>query len=387
MKNAPTPDEAAERLRTTALRDFAPPRGWEDRDRELLSYKFSLMPDSAPVPVLMQYALGLIGLKGGGPGEKVAWWVDFTYKGIDCELAHQKFGVRLYLHADLSEDEAEALHLEIVKKLAAAVRVAESVLTSSAPEILNAGYATVVNQHRRLRHAYNYFRERALNPTHIDDKKESWESGSGTAWTFTSGRNVMNMHAFHDLVAAMTAYLSALEHDLVLALTFCDFDPASDALTDVIGSRWGEKWARIVRRDDTEAARLRERLTNAIERWRNPYSHGGFEKGHAATIYLHTPGIGALPIGLTSIRNSPLFSFVPATETDIEGVFALFDEIDAWFAAAVPYAMQWIESGLDVRFDPQFRAHVGQAATSAESFERLIDGYEHRQSIIDNMDF
>lgn len=50
------------------------------------------MPHEAPAPVLMRYARTLIRLKHGGPGEKVAWWVSFTYKGHDCELAQQKFG-------------------------------------------------------------------------------------------------------------------------------------------------------------------------------------------------------------------------------------------------------------------------------------------------------
>jgi hypothetical protein len=47
---------------------------------------------------------------------------------------------------------------------------------------------------------------------------------------------------------------------------------------------------------DKEAAHYLGRLTAVVERWRNPYSHGGFEKGHGATVYLHAPGVGAVPI-------------------------------------------------------------------------------------------
>ena len=38
----------------------------------------------------------------------------------------------------------------------------------------------------------------------------------------------MELNAFHDLVAAITAYLSLLEHDLVLALAFSGFDPSTE---------------------------------------------------------------------------------------------------------------------------------------------------------------
>jgi hypothetical protein len=44
-----------------------------------------------PVPSLLRYALKLIGLQPRGPGEKVAWCVDFTYqlelRGWTVEIA------------------------------------------------------------------------------------------------------------------------------------------------------------------------------------------------------------------------------------------------------------------------------------------------------------
>jgi hypothetical protein len=56
---------------------------------------------------------------------------------------------------------------------------------------------------------------------------------------FKSGKSRMQMNAFHDMIAAISAYISLLEHDLVLALAFSGFDPAKDDLTSMIGSRWG----------------------------------------------------------------------------------------------------------------------------------------------------
>lgn len=347
----------------------------------------TLLPGEAPIPVLLRHALALIGIPHSGPGEKVAWWVTFTYKGYPCELAHQKFGLRLRVGGDLTEKQASDLLAEMRKKLVSAVKTVEGLLAETASDTLNAGNVMVVNQHRQLRRAYDYFRERAINPDVIEDVMERGTSESGNWSTFLLGKNVMALHAFHDLVAAISAFVSSLEHDLVLALPFLDFDPTTDDLTKIIGDRWGEKWRRVVGHSDPEAVRLRERLADVVERWRNPYSHGGFEKGHGATIYLHTPGLGALPVGLSGVRDSPLFLFHAASETDIEGVFDLFDEIDAYLAKSFPHAMAWIESGLDVRFDAEFMAQVVGCLESVGGVEGLIDAHAYRADMIANMDY
>lgn len=342
--------------------------------------------DEAPVPALLKYTLSLIGLTAHGPGEKVAWWVNFTYKGEWCELAHEKFGVRLYVWTEASEDEARKTQAEVAKKLRSSMRTVETLILTSAPDLLGQGRATVVNQHHSLRRAYEYFRERALNPHVIEDEVTVHENvGSGRGVSFRSGEIQMKMNAFHDLVAAISAYVSLLEHDLVLALAFSDFDPAKDDLTKVIGDRWGEKFQRVLGKEG-DAARLRPRLTDVVERWRNPYSHGGFEKGHGATIYLHTPGVGAVPVGLTGVRKSPLFTLLPASESDIGGVFDLLDEIDRWLECELPDAMQWINSGLAVRFDEDFRQEAA-AAIQAGRFDRFVEMHEYRQDMIDNMDY
>lgn len=338
--------------------------------------------------MLLRHALALIGIPHSGPWEKVAWWVVFRYKGHSCSLAHEKFGLRLRISADLTEEQANAVLRQILKKLISAVRTVEKMLAETASDTLNSGNVTVVNQHLQLRRAYDYFRERATNPDVIEDVNESGESpGGGKWWSHVSGKNVMALNASHDLVAAISAYLSVLEHDFVLALPFLDFDPSSDNLTEIIGDRWGDKWRRVIDGSDQEATRLRERLVEVVERWRNPYSHGGFEKGHGATVYLHTPGLGALPVGMSSIRDSPLFSFHPVSENGIAGVFDLFDDIDAYLVRTLPHAMAWIDSGLNVRFDADFITQVSNGLDTHGDLEKLIDAHAYRQEMIDNMDY
>lgn len=385
----PTSQEAVgQRLAHTCLRDFGQPLPQKDRDFNTPYYQVTLLSQEAPIPVLLRYALSLIGLRHGGPHEKVAWWVSFTYKGYPCHLAHQKFGVRLRISGDLTEERATDLLTEIRKKLLSAVKMVEAMLADNAGATLNAGNVTVVNQHGHLRRAYNYFRERATHPEVVEGVLETGMSQDGGTWSsFVSGKRVMTLNASHDLVAAISAFLSSLEHDLVLTLPFLDYSPATDALTAIIGDRWGGKWRRAVGDSDTEGVRLRARLAEVVERWRNPYWHGGFEKGHGATVYLHTPGLGALPVGLSSIRDSPLFSFHAVSDVDIEAVFLLFDEIDAYLANRFPHATEWIDSGLAVRFDAEFIAEVVGCIESEGDLKKLVDAYEYRQMTIDNMDY
>lgn len=386
----PGETEAAQRLQQTALRDFGVVAA-DDRDDPrwdgIPSHRMSISPEDSPVPPLYKYALNLIGCQAYGPGEKVAWWVNFTYQGERCSLAFQKFGLRLYLRTERPEDEALKTQKQIVKQLRSSMRTVEKVIIDAAPSLLGQGSATVLNQHTSLRRAYVYFRERAEQPAHIGDENRSGQSPGGGTWrSFNSGQDRMRLNSFHDMIAAISAYVSLLEHDLVLALAFSDFDPDEDNLTAMIGSRWGEKWDRILGKDG-EAGRYWQRLFEVVERWRNPYSHGGFEKGHGATIYLHTPGVNAaLPVGLTRVRESPFFSFIPAKESDINEVFALFDEIDAFLSRELPEAMEWVDSSLDVRYDDDFRQELAAARRDGQ-FERLVERHSYLADMYANMDF
>jgi hypothetical protein len=127
-----------------------------------------------------------------------------------------------------------------------------------------------------------------------------------------------------------------------------------------------------------------------VERWRNTYAHGGFGKErigtNAGAVYLHVPGVGALPVGLTNVSTSPLFTLFPATPTDIEDVFTFFDEFDAWLRTTMPGAMAWVESGLDVRFDQKFRDEAA-AAIAAGTLDQYMHGVAEEIDRFENMDF
>ncbi len=123
MDSLPGAAEAGERLKQTSLRDFGPP---QEDERRGPAYRLAILPQEAPLPGLYKYALTLIGLAAYGPGEKVAWWVSFTYKGESCELAHQKFGLRLYLRTEAPEEERGKTLAQVAKQLRSSMRTVEA---------------------------------------------------------------------------------------------------------------------------------------------------------------------------------------------------------------------------------------------------------------------
>ncbi|KAA9108052.1 hypothetical protein [Microbacterium rhizomatis] len=390
MDELPNASDLGHRLRATMLRDFGRlVRSDFDMSWGSVS-RIDIGRDECPIPAVMGFALRLAGLDCFGPEEKVAWWVPFVREGVRYEVAHQKFGLRLRIAGDgLSEPEIDSRLMLTKKKLISATKVVEKGINKFTDKLVDSGDATVVNQHSRLQRAYDYFRERALNPTVVEDEHRSFEPGGDlgiSGWSFKSGAAVMQVNSTHDVVAAITAFLSRLEHDLVLALPFARFDPVSDHLIDFIGQRWGLKYERVLGKTGRSKHYL-EKLIDVIERWRNTYTHGGFEKGNETTVYAHVPDVGALPIGLSSMRGRSFLSLPNASDVTIRDVFSLFDEFDEWFATAATEASAWIESGLDVRFDTDFRNLVDSLAGDPEKFRRYIDYGMYEVDQAANMDF
>ena len=384
-------EDAARRLRSTSLRDFRDPNTDSDKTRRYRRYKRSVSRDEIALPGLARYALELVGLPSRGPGEKVAWWVNFLFQDRQCELALEKFGLRLYV--EIVEDGAEADRVanKIVKKLSSSMRAVESlVLAPAAPGLFRHGKATVVNQHISLRRTYEYFRERASSPFVIEDEVKHLGAGNGIAggMTFQSGKLLMQLNSFHDLVASVNAYLSLLEHVMVLALPFEGFDPSKHSLEKFIGSRWGDKYAQLFDLNRKDDKHFYDRLVEVVERWRNTYSHGGFEKGHGSSVYLHYEGIGAIPVGLSSATERIGIFFMPATDEDINHVFELFDELDAWLSSTrMCFAMEWITCGLHVRFDPEARAELVKAMANPERFSEYVEYNAYLEDLAANVDY
>lgn len=382
MTDAPLPgsEETAKHLASTCLRDFEPagpkPEFWRP-------IQFKVLPGEWPVPALVRYALLLVGLNDLGRREKTAFYMPFKFQGMTCAVSLEKFGMRVYVEHESAAEGPEIWQVRqsIVDKIASAVRVIESrILRPFSQQQVRLGNVTIVNQYRSLRHSYEYFREGA-RLAFAGEGRNPKSSPGGGLFIFAD-----KTEGFYNLVAALNAYMSMLEHILVLSLPFIDFDPSAESLTDFIGKRWGEKYVRVLGKTGPQAAKHRESLVRLTETWRNTYSHGGFDKQHA-TMHFHTPGVGAIPAAFSDVRDSPHFQFVPAEFADFTEAMVLLDAVDAWLKSGpTSDAMEWIEAGLDVQFDQRFRNEMADAINTG----KMVDLIEFHAQLWDrnaNMDW
>lgn len=373
------------------FRQFTPAPTLEEEhtsdDVQKHEHRIELQGAAFRVSHILKYAFVLAAFPIEGPAEKVAWWCPFSFRGIDCLVANEKFGLRLYAFTKERNQHPNDIFSELQAKLIAAVGIAEKWLLTQVPMALNIGDVTVVNQHHELWASYRYFAKRAMNPDFIPDRRSVFPSplGGGPAMRFTSGQAQMRRNAHRDLVAAVNAFLSSLEHRMVLALPFIGFEPEREGVTDFIGSRWGVKFERVFG-DRPDGATLRLELRDVVENWRNPYSHGGFEKGYGATLFVHVQGVGAVPVGMTDAGKSPLFTLRPASEVEIAAVIDFLDGLDRWIGRTIPEATRWAAAGLDVRFDEEFQQEVNEMIQCGRFDDLLIRSQDEADRYA-NMDF
>lgn len=81
-----------------------------------------------------------------------------------------------------------------------------------------------------------------------------------------------------------------------------------------------------------------------------------------------------------------MFSLLPAEESDVSEVFAFFDELDVWLKGRLPEATEWAESGLDVRFDGEFRTELS-AVVAQGGFADFLRRWDLRADMAANMDW
>ena len=330
-----------------------------------------------PLPQLVQLVLALRGCSNLGHAEKLAWEYPIQVDGIACSVANQKFGLRIYVAATAPDCGAVASRLQAA--LIAGQRVVERMLLEPViAEKAEAGNVTVRNQFHSLRQMYMYFRDRASDAFR----------GNGTI----AAAEVLGIRfdlpqqkeGWWNTFAMVMAYFSLLEHVLLGCLPFAQFNPATESVKTFIDSTWADKFKRILNMHELAAMQLLQRLQTIANDFRNSYAHGGFDRS-GATIAVHVPVIGAVPVALTGIRDRPQFELVPVDESNFQDICRVFDDCDQLLASSgMSDAMEWIQSGLDYRFDLAFRELLAGADDGIKS---VIDGFAEQVDRLDNMDW
>jgi hypothetical protein len=350
-----TPQAALRRL----LADFTP-RDDEGEIWSQESFRIDVERNKLPVPGLVLFLLlGVMGMTDLGRDDKTAWQVPFSFRGHSVTMASQKFGLRLYVHpAPGSEETAEVIAGQVVNRLRKALRIVErNVLADYAKAQLDHGQLTIANRAHVHRGIYQHFRDAAVVAfTAAEHRPDPPASADITKIFAGLGEQFRQSQVgAWEAIAAVGAYFSLLEHELVLVSAFADVAPEGGALLSFIGAWWGDKFCHLFDMGDTATNRVHQYLHEIAETYRNPYSHGGLLK-QGASLWFHLEGIGAIPAGLSDIRSSPHFELFPVRAERFETICTELDATDEWLRNGTYQAgFEWIDAGLDVSFDADSR--------------------------------
>jgi hypothetical protein len=378
-----------EEIKTTMLRDFAPPA--ESSRSSPLSKKikkYDVSRTDIPVPELVRFILGFIlQFRIHGPEEKVRWTIPFVYKGNPCAFSLQKFGLRLFIEYDEERlIDINGIALEIIKKIQKSIYKAEkNYLIPFAERQLEKRQLTILNRYHIMINRYFYFREKAEE---VAEKNENYQAKGVEGLAKVLNKMVhMKNELFYNAIAMLDSYFSSLEHLFVLIMPLSRSDLP---LVDFISSSWTEKCKLLFDlNSDPEAKKHFDKLHDIKEKFRNFWAHGAFEK-KGTSLFIHIPNVGALPVQFSEVKNNPHFDFFPVKESNFKGICKIIDDFERWLRtekSGLSRAIMYIESGLDVPCDQKSIAEIREAMKSEEKLENLIKGKSYLWEKHANMDY
>ena len=350
-----TPQAALRRL----LEGFTP-RDDEGEIWSQESIRIDVERNKLPVPRLVLFLLlGVMGMTDLGRDDKTVWQVPFSFRGHRVTMASQKFGLRLYvIPAPGSEETAEVIAGQVVTRLRKALRIVErNVLADYAKVQLDHGRLTIANRAHWHRGMYRHFRDAAVAAFTAAEHPPGPPAGADITEIFAGLGDQFRQSQVGawEAIAAVGAYFSLLEHELVLVSAFADVTSEGGALLLFIGDWWSDKFHQLFDMGDAATNRVHQHLHEIAEAYRNPYSHGGFLK-QGASLWFHLEGIGAIPAGLSDIRSSPHFELFPVRAERFGTICTELDATDKWLRNGIYQAgFEWIDAGLDVAFDADSR--------------------------------
>lgn len=328
-----------------------------------------------------------------GQGEKVAWEIPIKFKGSPFILTHRKFGFEII--SNYESEEINELAFEAMTNIQKAMKFAENLIEPEIKALLLKGAITLDNEYSNIRNRYEFYREQAQNEF---ESLETTKSNSDLVLDKGLDEAIKSHNAYlkrinagnYYLTSMLDAYYSLLEHTLVLILPFIKGISLSDInLETYIGSNWKEKYKIVFPLNtDKGALKLLERLDKIKEDYRNPLTHGYFQKnGHS--FYVHMKNLGAIPMSLTKTNRNLKYHFGGLGHYTYIEICKCFDDCDKYFAdnELTKYGMNYIKSSLSIAFDTQSCKKYQGAMKSSKHFDKFIKMMiqEHERAM--NMDW
>ncbi len=322
----------------------------------------------------------LLGYKNLGKFEKSAWTVPIDYKGIAYLIEHRKFGIGLFAHDKVSqEEEAE----EIVKLINKAVRLAKLYFEWLANEAAAKSNLNVFNYNWRLFDRFSYFQEE------YNQKIEESRLCKGERVVIDHGNGAKSIsipsfeiqgNAKWLALAAIEAFFSWTEHIFIHAAILKGKITTGEDVADLADNEWAEKFKAALDTTNPEIRKYYDQLVVIKRQIRNFVAHGAFGKNGEA-FQIHS-GAGAVPLLMPHQKGNGRFAFKSDLDFDesdamkvIDGFISLY-----WLSDKYP-EVAYIKSDLPSILP---MAKDGTYKSAMNSFETMSEFVNHLSRLHDN---
>lgn len=300
-----------------------------------------------------------------GKGEKIAWTIPVQFHNELFLLSHRKLGFEIA--TDCNQD---AISDEFVRRLLNACEIGDHLLEPFVRSQVQSGHVLIPNQYHNHRNRYLFFRTQATSMFTSPPPKLG-EIGEGHNWD----PYLPTRQGFYYAQAMLDAYFNYLEHVMVLLLVF---EQLPTDLSNFISANWTAKFKTIFKLKSNPAMmRQYDALRKIKERFRNTFSHGGFERDEQS-LFFSVPGFGYVPLTLSRFENSVHFSLFPIDNSSYQNVCNIIDAFESEVDrdALMKRKFEVIKAGLDIRW-----ADKNGYEAAVQSDEELLEFIEHESYI------
>lgn len=183
------------------------------------------------------------------------------------------------------------------------------------------------------------------------------------------------------------AYFSRLEHFLVFALAFTNYERDKDNLAKFVGSIWSDKFRRILDVKDKNTQQHYDALVEVKEKYRNTFAHGGFEK-NGQSFFFHLENFGPIPASMSGLRDSVHFNYFPIDKAGFENICNVFDDFDNYLSTKVlPEAWKFTNSGLNMAFDQESLNELLRVSEDTDVYDAWLEKQCYLLDMYTNADY
>jgi hypothetical protein len=313
--------------------------------------------------------------------EKLHWGVIFRYRGQLHSLELRKFGLRLVGVAE-GDDE---LGGEIVEKLRAGCHCIESEIRSLAQERTKSGDVSVSNRLRQFDAAFDFFLKRAMR-SYTRAMKAAGEDNAAhyENWQVVSrARHAGSCYAS----AAIETWFSRLEHVLTLVRPFVAPSLQGQGILTFMADDWAKKYHSVLGGTDPVANRIKGRLTEVREQYRNAAAHGGHAK-NGASLFFHDELMGAVPFAFGHGTKKPVLTPADLRPEHFRDALSVFEEFETFFSESrARFGYLFAQSRFTVSYDRKSVERYLKHTASDAAFEQLLNYTAYWTDTVINADY